>query len=249
MNSKRLLSRSAFTLVELLICIAIISLLAAVLFPVFSKVRESARRTSCASNLRQIGFGMQMYAADYDETMVQSKTNTGGSYRNLIQPYMKSTQVIYCPSRKMRTTGYDGTLVSYAGNWIPVFGDWGKGVGALGSQTSIRLSEYANPGSTIAVTEYDTSMQYLVDITSAATCDSNAESGKCLWAGHNQTANFLFCDGHVKSMHPSGTLTPLNMWTRSNQIFTASWPYTCTPTSNCLLNATNNLAEAESRFQ
>jgi prepilin-type N-terminal cleavage/methylation domain-containing protein len=73
--------RSGFTLIELPACIAIVSLLATILFPVFGKVRESARRTSCASNLRQIGLGVQMYAVDYDDTMVQSKTNTGGSFR------------------------------------------------------------------------------------------------------------------------------------------------------------------------
>jgi prepilin-type N-terminal cleavage/methylation domain-containing protein len=55
---------SGFTLIELLVVIGIIALLVALLFPVFSKVRESARRTNCASNLRQCGIALQMYAGD-----------------------------------------------------------------------------------------------------------------------------------------------------------------------------------------
>jgi prepilin-type N-terminal cleavage/methylation domain-containing protein/prepilin-type processing-associated H-X9-DG protein len=59
--------RAAFTLIELLVVIAIIAILAAILFPVFARARENARRTSCLSNLKQIGLGMMQYTQDYDE--------------------------------------------------------------------------------------------------------------------------------------------------------------------------------------
>src|SRR5436189_380395 len=60
-------SKSGFTLIELLVVIAIIAILAAILFPVFAQARESARSTSCLSNLRQIGTSIRMYSQDYDE--------------------------------------------------------------------------------------------------------------------------------------------------------------------------------------
>jgi len=60
-------TKYAFTLIELLVVIAIISILAAILFPVFARARENARRTSCMSNVKQIGIGFMMYTQDYDE--------------------------------------------------------------------------------------------------------------------------------------------------------------------------------------
>ena len=59
--------QAGFTLIELLIVIAIIAILAAILFPVFSNVRKNARRTVALSNLKQIGTAITMYNADYDE--------------------------------------------------------------------------------------------------------------------------------------------------------------------------------------
>ena len=48
--------------------IAIIAILAAILFPVFAQAREKARATSCLSNTKQLGLGALMYCQDYDET-------------------------------------------------------------------------------------------------------------------------------------------------------------------------------------
>jgi len=60
--------RSAFTLIELLMVIAIIAILAAILFPVFAQARENARKATCVSNCKQIGLATMMYLQDYDET-------------------------------------------------------------------------------------------------------------------------------------------------------------------------------------
>ena len=59
--------QTAFTLIETLVVIAIIAILAAILFPVFARARENGRRAACQSNVKQILLGMMQYTQDYDE--------------------------------------------------------------------------------------------------------------------------------------------------------------------------------------
>jgi prepilin-type processing-associated H-X9-DG protein len=76
--------------------------LAAILFPVFARARENARRASCQSNLKQIGLGVMQYTQDYDEiyprlTKGWYSFNTD-KWMDDIMPYVKSTQLFTCPS-------------------------------------------------------------------------------------------------------------------------------------------------------
>jgi prepilin-type N-terminal cleavage/methylation domain-containing protein len=66
-RQKETMRRTGFTLIELLVVIAIIAILAAILFPVFARARENARKSNCASNLKQMGLAIMQYVQDYDE--------------------------------------------------------------------------------------------------------------------------------------------------------------------------------------
>ncbi|MDW8052901.1 MAG: prepilin-type N-terminal cleavage/methylation domain-containing protein [Armatimonadota bacterium] len=99
--------RRAFTLIELLIVIAIIAILASILYPVFAQAREKARQTTCASHLRQVAMAGLMYVQDYDETFFHGEyRGRGGSTGNLgfyqwpwlLRPYVKEPRVFWCPS-------------------------------------------------------------------------------------------------------------------------------------------------------
>lgn len=98
--------RSGFTIVELLVVAAIVAILAALLFPAMVSVKETARRTTCASNLRQIGMATTMYAQNDDERMptdvaappVYGGTTTQPPYDSLIAPYVGDVGVYGCPS-------------------------------------------------------------------------------------------------------------------------------------------------------
>ncbi|MCE5215684.1 DUF1559 domain-containing protein, partial [bacterium] len=99
--------RHGFTLIELLVVIAIIAILAAILFPVFARAREKARQSACQSNLKQVGLAAQMYAQDYDETMVRAwrmtNDNNGTTWADMLMPYMKNLQMLDCPSSGIKT--------------------------------------------------------------------------------------------------------------------------------------------------
>ncbi|HEY3411748.1 MAG TPA: DUF1559 domain-containing protein [Armatimonadota bacterium] len=100
----------AFTLIELLVVIAIIAILAAILFPVFAKARESAKKTTCISNMKQFGIAFQAYYTDNDEHFpLQGGTQKWGDrlgWSENVYPGIKSFDVYRCPSDPKSNVSY-----------------------------------------------------------------------------------------------------------------------------------------------
>jgi prepilin-type N-terminal cleavage/methylation domain-containing protein/prepilin-type processing-associated H-X9-DG protein len=109
-----MMRRTGFTLIELLVVIAIIAILAAILFPVFARARESARKTMCMSNMRQLGNAVTMYIGDHEEyypELVSGGCWGRGSIANAlwsrqIYPYVKDKGVFLCPSAQIARAGF-----------------------------------------------------------------------------------------------------------------------------------------------
>ena len=93
---------SAFTLIELLIVIAIVAVLAALLFPSVSKAMNKAKDAKCLSNLRQIGVAARLYAGDNNDLIVQSFSGTSGTpiWQDRLAPYMGNKRVRDTPNMR-----------------------------------------------------------------------------------------------------------------------------------------------------
>jgi prepilin-type N-terminal cleavage/methylation domain-containing protein/prepilin-type processing-associated H-X9-DG protein len=172
-------NKNGFTLIELLVVVAIIGLLAALLFPVFARARENARRASCQSNLKQIGLAMHQYSQDYDDrypayvlgcpnsTCTAPYGTFGLPWDLAIEPYV-GTQVtagnksglFLCPSDGLPPDNVADARRSYA---MPTPGDnltpKGKGMGGEmftvsgGPTVGWPASAVPQPATTILVAE------------------------------------------------------------------------------------------------
>src|SRR5438876_9524548 len=115
--------RGGFTLIELLVVVAIIAILAAILFPVFAQARERARQATCTSNVRQLSLGVMMYVQDNDETFplmwtygpplppeqsFYGLTPTIWTWQNFAMAYVKNYTIHQCPSGWSQRSTWSG---------------------------------------------------------------------------------------------------------------------------------------------
>ncbi len=112
------MKKSAFTLIELLVVISIIAILAGIALPVFGKVMERSRATSCASNLKQLGLGVAAYLNDNDEQVFKDPPAAGADSwpKTLQAKYVTNWKVFKSPFDKRNDASGDAAPVSYGIN-------------------------------------------------------------------------------------------------------------------------------------
>jgi prepilin-type N-terminal cleavage/methylation domain-containing protein len=173
--------RRAFTLIELLVVIAIIAILAAILFPVFAQAKAAALKTQNLSNLKQIGLAIQLYVADYDDTMVpyslrnaatdpvgqtvwwhgrsvaQPQGGLSITYRRnegLLFPYTRNAQIQDCPVGRSLRTPFTNW---FNGQDVPAYGTnnalWIGFSGTVADLPAVNLSQVQEPSATIALAD------------------------------------------------------------------------------------------------
>ena len=218
-------SKNGFTLVEVLVVTAIIGLLAAILFPVFSSVRESARTASCASNLKQIGMAISLYVQDNNQRYPLIAQQDGLTWVDTVHRYAKSADVFVCPSAENGEYVPGGSPQSpiIMGTAGPQYGDNGSYdmvTPFVEKQTvttetgwtstyrvqpqSLSATKYRSPSSTILVLDGGDTTHYFHNnyaalnpgIDSIHTVADLKDGG--VLERHKEGVNLLYVDGHVK---------------------------------------------------
>jgi prepilin-type N-terminal cleavage/methylation domain-containing protein/prepilin-type processing-associated H-X9-DG protein len=168
----------AFTLVELLVVLAIIAMLASLLLPALGRAKEEARATVCLGNLHQIGIALQVYVSENNNKMPVMRdvstvaaiaaTNTLPAIGQALASQLGNTNVLHCPSDLQQL--FETTGSSY--HWNSLLN--GKDADRL-TMFSIRFGLSETP----------------------VVCDKDAFHQA---RGPKKSVNYLYADGHIKNL-------------------------------------------------
>jgi prepilin-type processing-associated H-X9-DG protein len=236
------------------VVIAIIAILAAILFPVFARARENARRASCSSNLKQLGLGLLQYGQDYDEkyptawmqNASRSEPSDWGTgdywyWQQMAYPYIKSAQVMRCPSN---SAPVDNT--AYVGS--PLWGSYGANDRILTQPYPIgsvpRPLSFASVQSPANIYMIMDAGMYVLNpyddldarvggagtygrfvpgmgketgqgVAACGAGHSGAQVNDCNSGRHFDGVNITFADGHVKWIRTSKVIAEAMKWNNS----------------------------------
>lgn len=176
-------SRPGFTLVELLVVVALIATLAGLLLPTLGRAKESGRAAVCLSNLHQLGLALQMYAQDnrnrlpYMRDQSLTATNELPGPNVVLSNYVGNARILRCPSDRQNL--YETTGSSYSWNSL------------LNGQDADHLVALG-----IAFDPHQIPLMYDKDRFHKA-------------RGPKKEVNYLYADGHIKNLLTiEGTVQP-----------------------------------------
>jgi prepilin-type N-terminal cleavage/methylation domain-containing protein/prepilin-type processing-associated H-X9-DG protein len=216
-----MLRRSAFTLVELLVVVAIIGLLVALLLPAVQAARATARRSHCASNMRQIGLAIQQYCDAHRGRFPmmwhdqESEVKTTWIYT--LAPYLESVDEIrLCPEDILRIEGDSDRRTSYALNgylrkptkteafvYPEVVPDFVSNYYKLSETHNTLLMFEAGKKVELNFDHIDCWEWYTETYPTAAKRWEQVEGDVAVDRHVGDTANYLYADGHVSTIAAS----------------------------------------------
>jgi prepilin-type N-terminal cleavage/methylation domain-containing protein/prepilin-type processing-associated H-X9-DG protein len=197
-----------FTLIELLVVIAIIGILASILLPSLVRAKQAARRIQCLSQLRQLGFALQMYADEHDAEY-PPRQRAPNHWVFTLKPYYldASENILRCPSdrffmnRSYLINGWNDyfeAVLSPADYAVYTNWNWPRGMpeGAIRDPAdTITFGEKANDSQQVHMDFYQ--INDLLELEHRR---------------HVRGSNFAFADGSVRMLAYWRSLDPINLW-------------------------------------
>ncbi len=215
MPSNRI-NKLGFTLIELLTVIAVSAILAAILLPLLGQARSAAYRSQCASNMRQLGTALRLFADEHEGYLPgTAHFNVEDSWIFSLAPYLDNVhEVRICPvdprAEKMRETDYATSYIMNDLIFTPAEDEFGRPIGAdyrhidslqTPSLTKLAFIEADHRG--ISPTDDHTHAGQWANNWQAVVGDiapDRHRSGSRNADRTNGSANYLYADGHVATL-------------------------------------------------
>jgi prepilin-type N-terminal cleavage/methylation domain-containing protein/prepilin-type processing-associated H-X9-DG protein len=193
--------QAGFTLVELLVVVAIISILASLLLPMMSKAKEMARRSQCAGQLKQVALAAHMYCDDNRDYLpysgVVSETmrwqNSIAFYLGLDNPNTLADTVYICKTANARRP-----MKKYGGYYLRTYGQNGA-FNPISDPPHARRSSISKPSAKCFYMDQGEDPSGCSNVGNNLWWYSSGVSyGRGPYLVHDGGANSAFCDSHVK---------------------------------------------------